>query len=94
MKRDTQDRLTHAALSNDDLEVELVRYDKQGRWYVEEYIDGFCVSRVRMKTTGEAVERALEIEGLGGMVRTGLPGGRHFDYKVESAKSKRARNKA
>lgn len=66
------DRTVHAA--SPTLGLEIVRYDKAGKWFVEFSEGGRCSRSVR----GAALE-ALSIARQGGWVQLGLPGGSAFD---------------
>lgn len=62
----------------------IVRYDREGHWYIEGDLDGGW----REKTTlPHAVERALQLEQMGGTIHFGLPGGRLFDKRVRDRKA-------
>lgn len=68
--------------------VELVRYDKAGRWYVEG--NG---SKERVKTVADAVAIALMFERNGGEIFLFRPGGNQFDSKVRGARAKAERHR-
>lgn len=86
------DRIVHASrLSPEGCRIEVVRYDRQGRWYLE--WDQPSPQRTRLKTLGEAVSQAVAIEGEGGTIHLGQPGGKHFDYGVSGARQRVARNR-
>lgn len=65
-----------------DRYVEVVRYDRQGKWYLETRTD----PAVRTKLSiAEAVEQALTCQLNCGIIRTELHGGSTFDRKVRQA---------
>lgn len=68
-------------------EIELVRYDKAGRWWVEG--NG---SKERVKTVADAVAIALMFERNGGEILLHQPGGNQFDSKVRGARARRDRH--
>lgn len=76
------DRTVHATLGP----REIVRYDRQGRWY-----DEHDHKRVRIATVHEAADLALTLEDNGGEILTGQPGGKQFDAKVAGARQRRSR---
>lgn len=80
------DRVVHATSDTQ----ELVRYDREGRWYLE---SKGLPSRKRMKTVHDAVVAALELEATGGVIHLGRAGGGRFDYGIESAREKQARGR-
>lgn len=99
--RDTDDRTTHAQWVDPALALthDLVRYNRQGRWYVETFKHEDLARqspapslRERKKVIHEAVEAALAMEAAGGQVYPGRSGGGRFDYMVDAAKTKRARH--
>lgn len=67
----------------------LVRYEKQGRWFVE-YTVGDISSR-RLKTVQEAAQKAVEFERAGGKIFEGVPGGKQFDSKVAGCRRRGTR---
>ena len=84
------DRTVHAALVEPRLKTEIVRYDRQGRWYVE--YDGAASQRkVRIPSVHDAAQMAIDLEADGGTIYTGRPGGQQFDTKVAGARQRRAR---
>lgn len=87
------DRKVHARIEGDGIAVEVVRYDRQGRWYKETTKGSQVLSRHRLGTVRDAVEEALEMEAKHGEILTGVPGGSHFDYCVEAAHEKAARGR-
>lgn len=93
-RRVNPDRTVHADFrSGSPLWQELVRYDRQGRWYFES-IDpeqDEPISRERVKTVKDAAAIAVEIESEGGTIYLDRPGGNHFDYIVRCIKEKGAR---
>jgi hypothetical protein len=76
------DRTVHAALGP----REIVRYDRQGRWY-----DETPERRTRIATVHDAAALALVLEDNGGEVLEGQPGGLQFDAKVSGARQRQAR---
>lgn len=60
--------------------VEIVRYDRQGRWY-REWRDG---ARTRL-TVQQAAAEAVDLKANGGVIFEGIHGGRQFDAKVAGA---------
>jgi hypothetical protein len=80
-------RIVHARSGSGETEV--VRYDRQGRWYLEERQAGI---RIRMKTVQMAAEIALDLEDHGGEVLFGQPGGLQFEAKVNGARAKQSRH--
>lgn len=78
------DRNVHASSP----EGELVRYEREGRWYFESP----SAKRKRLRTVHEAVAKALEIEGSGGVIRLNQPGGGRFDSMVKAAHEKKGRD--
>jgi hypothetical protein len=81
------DRVVHASAPTEvGTTIEIVRYDRQGRWYQE-----FGAVRERIANVHEAAQRAVDLEASGGTIHQGLPGGRHFDAKVAGAKGRMSR---
>ena len=76
------DRTVHASLGP----REIVRYDKQGRWY-----DEHDHKKVRIATVHDAATLALSLEGQGGEIYAGQPGGKQFDTKVAGARQRQSR---
>ncbi len=70
----SDDRTVHATCET----FEVVRYDRAGKWYVEEHGGP---TRYHIGVF-DAAQRALSAEALGGRIFPGLPGGRSFDQKV------------
>lgn len=70
------DRTVHA--TNAAIRYEVVRYDRAGKWYLEE------PGRRRPLTLLEAVKEAEWIDYCNGDVRLGLPGGGAFDRLYKS----------
>lgn len=89
------DRVVHASLvdSADGVVVEIVRYDRQGRWYKETSKHGgrTPADRQRYGTVHEAAQQALEIEAQGGTIHIGRAGGKQFDAKVAGARGRKSR---
>ena len=76
------DRTVHAALGP----REIVRYDRQGRWY-----DETPERRTRIATVHDAASLALDLEDAGGEIYPRRPGGGQFDAKVVGARQRRSR---
>ncbi len=72
--RAVSDRTVHAECNG----FEVVRYNREGKWYVEPRSD---VSREHIGV-GEAARRAEACVVLGGVVHFGRPGGQVFDRRV------------
>lgn len=88
------DRTVHASMTIEGderlaLRLDLVRYDKQGRWYVETFNTAERLDRERIKTVHDAAERALAFEAQGGTIYEKRPGGTQFDSKVAGGRRKR-----
>ena len=79
----TEDRRVHARWGS----IELVRYDKAGKWYVEIPENygrhGLPAERLHV-TLEEAAERALNWSERKGVIYTGVPGGQAFDRLVQA----------
>src|SRR4051812_35003619 len=92
LDRDRTVHASHQATADPLTSVELVRYDRQGRWYVETFLleDDSLATKQRMKTVQGAVQWALWAETHGGEIHFDRPGGGHFDYAVRAAKEKEA----
>lgn len=76
------DRTVHASLGP----RELVRYDRQGRWY-----DETPERRTRVASVHDAAALAITLEDNGGEIYPGQPGGKQFDAKVAGARQRRSR---
>lgn len=76
------DRTVHASLGP----REIVRYDKQGRWY-----DETPERRTRIATVHDAAALALMLEEDGGKIYPRRPGGLSFDAKVAGARQRKTR---
>lgn len=74
------DRVVFARSS--DGSRELVRYDRQGRWFLEGVPLKTGPAKMRLGTVHEAVRVALNLESGGGEILVGQPGGKQFDAKV------------
>jgi hypothetical protein len=77
-KRAPWDRTVHAEYQD----VEIVRYDRQGHWYIEPI--GFATLRRQKVNLRAAVEQAIwaiNYPGVNGRVYIGLPGGGAFDAR-------------
>jgi hypothetical protein len=90
------DRTVHASLvdPDDGVTVEIVRYDRQGRWYKEIFRLGerrVFADRQRYGTVHDAADAAMDLEAEGGTVHTGRPGGKQFDAKVAGARGRMSR---
>ena len=71
------DRTVHGGYRN----MEIVRYDRSGKWYLEPTISGLRRPKV---TLAEAVNAALwGLANGGGYVTPGLHGGAAFDRRIE-----------
>lgn len=68
------DRRVHARSET----LEVVRYDRAGKWYLECARDAPPKERTQV-TIREAVDAARKIQRLGGVVCPGLRGGSRFD---------------
>lgn len=79
-------RQVHARNGN----MEVVRYDREGRWYIE---GAQGSHRVRLVSVKAAVEAAMTLEEEGGQIFIRQPGGKRFDSMVEAAKAKKARHR-
>lgn len=82
------DRSVHAR-SSGAIVVEVVRYDRGGKWYLE----SSSFRRVLI-TLAVACERAASIYEQGGEVMFDLPGGNRFDLEVRRRISSAALKKA
>ena len=76
------DRRVHAVSA--DGKTQIVRYDRQGRWFME-FDDG---KRERIRDLRKAVAMAMILKAGGGEVHLGRPGGRHFDAKYRASTDK------
>lgn len=74
------DRRVHASTDK----VEVVRYDRAGRWYIE-WKDG---SKRQRSSITEAVQMAVD---LGATHHEGVPGGGAFDRKYHAAAKRKGR---
>lgn len=72
------DRRVHA--SYDDMEI--VRYNRAGKWYLEPTIPGLPRQRVSVRVA--ALSAVWGVMNANGDIRLGLPGGQTFDRMVES----------
>lgn len=79
--RPADDRTVHA--HHDELEV--VRYDRAGKWWLERAAEAGTVRQT--VTLTQAARTAVELERAGGTVSAGLPGGAAFDRKVTAARN-------
>lgn len=79
----SSDRIVHAVSKTGATEV--VRYDRQGRWYLEQ---SGAPQRMRLTTVQAAAAQAVAMEQDGGIIFTGKPGGKQFDAKVLGARRK------
>ena len=72
------DRRVHAS----DGRVEVVRYEKAGKWYIEIPADDrHPFERVHVGVS-RAAQEAIILEDRGGMIHLGIPGGKTFDDLV------------
>jgi hypothetical protein len=69
------DRTVHASYSN----MEIVRYDRSGKWYLEPTIPGLRRQHV---TVAQAASSAKYGLAIGGSFTPGLSGGKAFDRLV------------
>lgn len=75
--------------------VELVRYERAGKWWVEPRKDAksdrYLIPKSRVPVSLEqAVSVAIKLEGNGGVVHTGVSGGKRFDsafFKTREGRS-------
>lgn len=74
------DRIVHASFPGLG---EVVRYDREGRWYYEG-----TGKRERLKTVHDAAAKAIELEQRGGTIHLGRAGGKQFDHKVAGCRRK------
>ena len=74
-----EDRRVHAR-GRDGLEV--VRYDRAGKWYLENPRPGSLIPRRHVKI-GEAAKMARLIKKDGGQIFLNMPGGGKFDSLVQ-----------
>ena len=81
---DGGDRIVHAR--SKDAQWEVVRYDRQGRWYLEQVSGQKRLDRSRLPTVGDAAREAKRIEDEGGEIFHRLHGGAQFDRKVAGAR--------
>ena len=79
------DRTVHASIDGGGIEI--VRYDRAGKWYIEIAADygrpGLPAERFHVGVR-EAASRAHALRERGGVVNFGLPGGRSFDIMVKT----------
>jgi hypothetical protein len=79
MSRNT-DRRVHA----EDDSIEVVRYDRAGKWYVESKRP---LIPCRAVSLDKAVHIAVDCVANGGKVHLGLSGGRAFDAKMRDRRA-------
>ena len=79
----TEDRMVHAETS--DGGIQIVRYDKEGKWYVE-IREGYGRHGLPAERKQVSVrEAALHARGLrGGRIYLNLPGGDTFERMVNA----------
>jgi len=75
MSLDQSDRSVHA--TNQTSDCKLVRYDRAGKWYVEDFYLGRSLIGIEA-----AARLARHWESNGGAIRFGVPGGSRFDALV------------
>lgn len=85
MATTTEDRVVHAESA--DGKVQVVRYDRQGRWYTES-ADSLGTVRMRLVTVHDAATQAVAMEQQGGRIFERQPGGKQFDAKVVGCRRK------
>lgn len=68
----TDDRTVHARYPG----MEIVRYDRAGKWYLEPTHE---IAKRQRVTVDEAAKQAKWADEHGGSVALGLPGGATFD---------------
>ena len=69
------DRYVHASTEGE----EVVRYDRQGHWYIELVEPSLHAPARKRVSLGEAVARAKQLAEMGGTVCYGEHGGGAFD---------------
>lgn len=69
--------------------VEVVRYDRQGRWFLE--WNQPPNQRTRLKSVADAASQAIALEDKGGEIFPGRPGGKQFDNKVAGCRRRESR---
>lgn len=74
------DRQVHVSAEGE----EIVRYDRQGHWYIEMVPPSPHAGLRRRILLGRAVERAKELVDQGGTVHFGEYGGGAFDRAMRS----------
>lgn len=68
---------------------QIVRYERQGKWFIEViHPDPASCSRTQV-TIDEAVERALELTSQFGLIFWGTKGGAAFERKFKEAHRRR-----
>lgn len=81
------DRTVHATYPG----MEIVRYDRAGKWYMEATGDGYVDAELGLKRRqlgiGSAAEQAIWALANGGQVFFGRLGGSTFDKKVRDGLS-------
>ena len=74
------DRYVHASHPEGE---EVVRYDRQGHWYIE-IVEPSRHAPMRQRVNlAVAVKRAKELVEMGGTIHLGEPGGGAFDRKMK-----------
>lgn len=74
------DRTVHASVPSEDGLLELVRYDRAGKWYIEGTLPRHG-PRASV-TIGDAIKIAIIWRKRGGSTYLGLPGGQRFDRGI------------
>lgn len=64
---------------------EVVRYDRQGKWYIELVPPSPDAPLRKAIPIREAVQRAIELRDQGGTIHLGVPGGNRFDSMIKEA---------
>jgi hypothetical protein len=73
------DRTVHASYLNEE---EIVRYNRAGKWYIE-----LPLLRMRRHVKiAEAVQRAVELSEMSGVIYFRRPGGSDFDRLVRAVR--------
>jgi hypothetical protein len=75
------DRRVHASHIEGE---EIVRYDRQGKWYIEIVPPSPHAPWRRQVPISTAAARAKELEKMGGTIHFGVQGGNNFDRKVRA----------
>lgn len=75
----SDDRTVHARYRD----MEIVRYDRSGKWYLEPTIAGVRRQHVGIRDAARSAKWG--IENADGVAFAGLPGGRSFDRLLQEA---------